>query len=338
MRRLILTSAGLVFLGVVFLAIQFAYFLITPPSRIKMPKKVFIKRGATIDEISQQLHEKGLITSKSLFYTWLRISGAGKDIKAGEYLLNTKMPPVKIINILTRGIVVTHSITIPEGFTIVQIAELLQEKGITDGKEFIKLANDPKTAKRYGISAPSLEGYLYPDTYRFASGLPPEQVIYAMVKRFKQITAPFRERAKEIGMRFEDVITLASIVEKETALESERPLIASVFLNRLKKGLRLESDPTTIYGLMDFSGNLTKEDLRKPTPYNTYVIHGLPPGAISNPGIRSIKAVLYPADTDYLYFVSKNNGSHYFSKSLEEHNRAVYRYQKRPKKRGQKKP
>ena len=322
----------------VFASIQFAYFLITPPSRVSIPKKIVIKRGETAFDISQQLHTKGLITSKGLFYMWLRITGAGKDIKAGEYILNTHMPPVKIINILTKGMVLTHAVTIPEGYTIKQIAKLLQDKGITDGKEFIKLANDSKVAHSYGISGPSLEGYLYPDTYRFASGLAPQKIIHTMVMRFRQMTDPLREKVKETGMSFEDVITLASIIEKETALESEKPLIASVFLNRLRKGLRLESDPTTIYGLKEFNGNLTKADLRRPTPYNTYVIRGLPPGPICNPGISSIKAVLNPVDTDYLYFVSRNDGSHYFSRTLEEHNRAVFRYQKHPRRRRPKSP
>jgi len=248
------------------------------------------------------------------------------------------MAPIKILNILTKGIVITHSITIPEGFTIKQIAQLLDQNGITNGDEFLRLAKEPEIVKRYGISAPSLEGYLYPDTYKFASHLPPWRIIHTMVMRFKQVTSPLRERARQKGMKFEDVITLASIVEKETALDSERPIIASVFLNRLKRGIRLESDPTTIYGIENFDGNLKKSDLTRRTPYNTYVIKGLPPGPISNPGLKSIEAVLNPADTDYLYFVSKNDGSHYFSRTLQEHNRAVYRYQKRSKRRRPKKP
>jgi UPF0755 protein len=153
-----------------------------------------------------------------------------------------------------------------------------------------------------------------------------------MVNRFMGVIEPFREKMDEMGMTMEEVVTLASIVEKETGRARERPRIASVFLNRLKKGMRLESDPTVIYGLTEFDGNLTRAHLKKKTPYNTYRIKGLPPGPISNPGEDSIRAVLYPEETDYLYFVSKNDGSHYFSRSLEEHNRAVYLYQKKSRK------
>jgi UPF0755 protein len=173
-----------------------------------------------------------------------------------------------------------------------------------------------------------LEGYLFPDTYQFGRGISPSLIIDAMVKRFWQMVGPLTDRAKETGMTMQEIVTLASIVEKETGQPSERPLIASVFLNRLKSGMRLESDPTVIYGLENFDGNLRKKDLVQRSPYNTYVIHGLTPGPICNPGLESIKAVIFPAKTDYLYFVSKNDGSHHFSRTLSEHNQAVERYQK----------
>jgi UPF0755 protein len=159
-----------------------------------------------------------------------------------------------------------------------------------------------------------------------------------MVGRFWQVVNPLKERMDKVGMKLQEVITLASIVEKETGLAEERSTIASVFLNRLKKGMRLESDPTVIYGIKDFGGNLTRKDLNKATPYNTYVIRGLPPGPIANPGLEAIRAVLYPAKTDYLYFVSKNDGSHHFSKTLSEHNKAVQIYQKDRRRRRGKTP
>ena len=160
-------------------------------------------------------------------------------------------------------------------------------------------------------------------------GLSPVSILDAMIKRFRQIIEPLKARIGVLDMTLDDVITLASIVEKETGKAEERPLIASVFLNRLKRGMRLESDPTVIYGIEEFNGNLTKDDLAEPTSYNTYIIRGLPPGPIANPGLESIKAVLYPAKTDYLFFVSRNDGSHQFSKTLKEHNRAVRMYQKK---------
>jgi UPF0755 protein len=162
--------------------------------------------------------------------------------------------------------------------------------------------------------------------------MPTSAVLDTMVKRFKQVVSPLVDKSQGTGMKFEEVVILASIVEKETGKPEERPLIASVFLNRLRLGMRLESDPTVIYGIENFDGDLKKKDLTEKTPYNTYVIHGLTPGPIANPGLESIKAVREPARTDYLYFVSKNDGSHYFSKSLSEHNRAVEIYQKRKEK------
>jgi len=239
------------------------------------------------------------------------------------------MPPHKVLETLTKGIVITHSVTIPEGFTLQQIGELLEQRELINKEEFLSITGKADSATRYGICAPSLEGYLYPDTYQFGRGLPALSIIEVMVKRFWEVAGPYRERAKELGMTMEEVVTLASIVEKETGLGPERPIIASVFLNRLKKRMRLESDPTVIYGVKGFTGNLKKKHLTEPTPYNTYVIHGLPPGPIASPGEEAIEAVLYPAKTHYLYFVSKNDGSHYFSKTLAEHNRAVQEYQKK---------
>jgi UPF0755 protein len=248
------------------------------------------------------------------------------------------MSPLNILNILKKGAIITHPYTIPEGFTARQIGELYDKKGLLNMHEFLEAAGDSDIAGHYGISGPGLEGYLYPDTYQFGLGLSPKAVINVMVKRFQEVIDPFRARAKELGMTIEEVVILASIVEKETGRAEERPLIASVFLNRLKKRMRLESDPTVIYGLNGFNGNLTKKDLTAYTPYNTYVIPGLPPGPIANPGMEAIRAVLYPAESDYLYFVSKNDGTHHFSKTLSEHNRAVEIYQKKRRKARNKSP
>ena len=241
------------------------------------------------------------------------------------------MPPGKIMEMMTRGEVVSHTVTIPEGFSIEQIAGVLSDNGIIDREKFLVYAMGDGVENNYSINGPGLEGYLYPDTYQFARGVSASAIVDAMVKRFWQVIGKFEQKIAESGITLHEVVTLASIVEKETGKASERPLIASVFLNRLRKRMRLESDPTVIYGIKDFSGNLKKRDLSTYSPYNTYVVRGLPPGPIANPGIDSIKAVLYPAKTNYLYFVSKNDGSHHFSSSLKEHNRAVYTYQKKRK-------
>ena len=225
---------------------------------------------------------------------------------------------------------ITYRVTIPEGFTVRQIASLLKQRGIIeDEEEFCRLAFDPRFVRSLGIEDRTLEGYLFPDTYRFPRGTPPREVIRVMVENFRRVyDEGLAMRAKELGMTVREVVILASIIEKETGRAEERPLISAVFHNRLKKGMPLCSDPTVIYGLEEFDGNLTKEHLRRRTPYNTYLFAGLPPTAIANPGRDALLAALYPAPVPYLYFVSRNDGTHKFSVTLKEHNRAVLRYQK----------
>jgi len=298
----------------------------------------FVRQGSNLKEVAGELKSREIINNKPLFLLWARVMGYSRNIKAGEYRLNAGMAPLKLLRILSRGAIITHPVTIPEGFTVKQIGDLLEKKGLVNRDEFFALTCDPDIARRYGISGPGLEGYLYPDTYHFGRGLTSISVIDVMVRRFKEVYSQSQEKAEQSGMTMEKVVTLASIVEKETGLGKERPLIASVFLNRLNKRMRLESDPTVIYGLKGFDGNLKRKHLKEHTPYNTYVIRGLPPGPIANPGREAIKAVLYPAKTDFLYFVSKNDGSHCFSKTLSEHNRAVEIYQKKQHKRGRKTP
>jgi len=202
--------------------------------------------------------------------------------------------------------------------------------GLTDGPVFIRSANDIAIVKALGVEADSLEGYLFPDTYHFPKGLPLDEIMGTMVNRFQEIfSTEWQERSRQMGMSIHQVVTLASIIEKETGAAFERPLIASVFHNRLAKRMRLSSDPTVIYGIKDFDGNLTRKHLKTANPYNTYLNKGLPPGPIANPGVAALEAALYPAETDYLYFVSKKDGTHQFSTSFKEHNRAVRKYQLR---------
>ncbi len=307
----------------------FGYYLVSPMKKGGPDQTFIVEEGATLKEVADELEQRNIISSKSLFLLWTRFMGYGRRIKAGEYLLNSGMPPLEICGILRKGLIITHSVTIPEGFTMYQIGTLLEQKGLADKAKFIELASDKDLVGSYDIHGPNLEGYLYPDTYQFGRGLPPVSIIDVMVTRFKEVYAPLGERARLAGMNMKEIVILASIIEKETGQASERPVIASVFLNRLKKGMRLASDPTVIYGLGNFNGNLTRKDLITYTPYNTYVIKGLPPGPICNPGLGALRAVLYPAETDYIYFVSKNDGSHFFSRSLSEHNRAVRFYQKK---------
>ena len=336
--RVIFISIGLFFLVVVFLSLGFGLFLVSPVEKEGKEQVFVVKERSSLKEVAEDLDKRGLITSKTLFVLWTRIKGYGKDIRAGEYSLSPTMPPVQLLEILRKGLVILHPVTIPEGFSRDQIADALEAKGLAEKKRFLELTEDKTLLRQYGVSGPSLEGYLFPDTYHFSRGTPTLAVLDTMVKRFKQVVAPLMEKTQGTGMKFEEVVTLASIVEKETGRPEERPLIASVFLNRLRLGMRLESDPTVIYGIENFDGDLKKKDLAQKTPYNTYVIYGLTPGPIANPGLESIKAVVDPARTDYLYFVSRNDGSHQFSKTLAEHNRAVEIYQKRKGKMPEKTP
>jgi UPF0755 protein len=235
-----------------------------------------------------------------------------------------------VLDKIVRGEVLLHQITFPEGYTMKQMAEILNSRGLARADRFIATASNPAFVQKLNIPAFTLEGYLFPDTYQFARNLPVENILSSLVERFDQHFGPAQdEKADQLGFTRHQVVILASVVEKETAVAEERPMIAGVFLNRLKKGIRLQSDPTVIYGLKNFNGNLTRAHLETDTPYNTYTRRGLPAGPICTPGAESIRAVLNPASTAYLYFVAKKDGTHHFSTSLVEHNAAVLRHQKR---------
>ncbi len=297
-----------------------------PPSKI-----VVIPEGATFQYVAALLDRERLIKSRSAFVLLGKAHAADRRIHPGEYELNAAMPPVDILAKLLAGRVVLHTVTIPEGYTVGQIAEVLDQQRITDRAEFLRLAKDRTFIESLGIAADSLEGYLYPDTYRFPRPTAAKDVIKAMVDQLGQVMTPeWQARAKDLRMTLHEVLTLASVIEKETGAGGERAQISSVFHNRLKKKIPLQSDPTVIYGLPQFDGNLRKKDLSHPSPYNTYRWAGLPPGPIANPGAEAIRAALYPVPTPYLYFVSKNDGTHYFSATLVEHNKAVEKYQKQP--------
>lgn len=288
--------------------------------------------GQHLEIITQRLLASGIIRDPLRFKIFSRIKGYDKRIKAGEYTLSAALSPKQVLEIMVSGKVALHKITIPEGFNLSQIAVIMDDAGLVDQNKIMRTASDSTIIKKMGLSSTSLEGYLFPDTYHFPRGMTTEKILATMVNRFREIyTEQWQQRAEQIGMNTHQVVTLASIIEKETGAAFERPLIASVFHNRLTKGMRLSSDPTVIYGLSEFDGNLTRKHLKTPTPYNTYMRKGLPPGPIANPGVGSLEAALYPAETDYLYFVSKKDGTHQFSTNLKAHNRAVRKYQLRRK-------
>ena len=315
-------------------AVRGLQFLSDPPSSVEMYKVIEIPEGATFSAASDLLKREGLITSRVYFRLLGLWTHSEKKIKPGEYAVHTAMRPMDLLDLLVRGKILQHQVVIPEGSTARQIAKILEEAKLADAEAFMKVVEDPSLMAEFGIEGESLEGYLFPDTYEFAKRTPPQEIVKRMVTQFQTVYGePFRRRADQIGMTLREVVTLASIIEKETGNPSERGLISAVFHNRLKKKMRLQSDPTVIFALTDFNGNLTKKDLGAASPYNTYRFIGLPPGPIANPGKDALYAALYPADVDYLYFVSKNDGTHFFSKNLREHNGAVNRYQRNQRKR-----
>lgn len=303
-----------------------------PLSSAQGPVHVYIPARTTFSGIEKILTEQGVIRKDRRFFHLARYLKLTQKLKAGEYLFTPGQTPSQVLRLLEAGSTVHWPVTIPEGSNIYQIADILAAGNWAERQAFLDLVRDPQFLARFGIEAASLEGYLFPDTYNLMRGQSLDEIVGMMVRKGKEVRAALGDLGRnELGLTPHEVLTLASIVEKETATPEERPLIARVFLNRLERGMRLQTDPTVIYGLTDFDGNLTRKDLRHPTPYNTYVVKGLPPGPIANPGREAVAAVLHPARESYLYFVSKNDGSHHFSKTLAEHNRAVRKYQKRRK-------
>lgn len=304
----------------------------TTPSKSRRKTLILIQPGSGLAAIAHQLAQKNLVTAPLKFRLIAMLHDADTGVKAGEYALSADMTPMQIINIITQGRVHLHRITIPEGFNLSQIAAAVDRAGFAKTDLFIESAQDPSLIKRLKIEADSLEGYLFPDTYFFARGTSAVKIIETMVGYFHaQFKAPWKKRAAELGFSVHEIVTLASIIEKETGNPGERKLISSVFHNRLKRKMRLETDPTVIYGIKDYDGNITRKHLTTWTPYNTYMIRGLPPGPIASPGAASLQAALYPEDTKYLFFVSKKDSTHYFSTNIRDHNRAVRKYQLRSK-------
>ncbi|MCM2286258.1 MAG: endolytic transglycosylase MltG [Desulfobacula sp.] len=315
-------------LGGVYLFMDISSF-IKKPFRPGSPEQTLtIVPGQGLKAIAEHLENQSIISNKLYFSVYAKIKKAGKKLQAGEYVLSGSKSPEEILDILVSGKVKLYRVTLPEGVTMREIAGLIEKEGLCEPEKFIALCQNPALIKKLEIQALSLEGYLFPDTYFFSRQTTCEDIISAMTGRFKSVFAEtWQQRAKELGFSIHEILTLASIIEKETGAADERPLISSVFHNRLKKNMRLESDPTVIYGIEDFDGNIKKTHLQTRTGYNTYQITGLPPGPIASPGALSLEAALYPASTPYFYFVSKNDTTHYFSKTFEEHTKAVSRYQ-----------
>ena len=288
---------------------------------------VRIPAGSDLRQIARTLADAGVITSPQAFVLAARIAGVDRRLHPGDYRLDPGMRLPALLRALQDGRGRIAAVTIPEGWRIEQIADRLAVAGVCTRDDFLPATRDRSLLSELAIPGPSAEGFLFPETYALQLPTNPADVIRAMHRQFMKVWGELTAGVAPPSLSPLAAVTLASIVERETASPEERPLVAAVFLNRLRLGMPLQADPTVIYGMDAFDGNIRRRDLAAENPYNTYVIRGLPPGPIASPGRASLAAVLAPAPVDFLYFVARNDGTHQFSRSLAEHNRAVQRYQ-----------
>ena len=289
-----------------------------------------VASGAGLARVALELQAAGLVRN-AMATEWLgRSRGGAMRLYPGEYELSASWTSAEILSHLSSGAIKTYPVVFPEGLRASEIAARLEAAELADARTFMAVVQDAEFARSLGVGHETLEGYLFPDTYRFPRNLPAREVARRLVEQFHSVWSSLEPKALERGLSMGEVVTLASIVEKETGAPEERPVIAAVFLNRLQRQMRLETDPSVIYGIANFDGNLKKSHLTDSgNPYNTYRHKGLPPGPIASPGADALRAVVEPDENEYLYFVSRNDGTHQFSRSYREHVNAVNRYQKR---------
>lgn len=327
----VIMSLLLVVSGVAFQAVLF---MSARPSSTKEQIVFEVTPGTSLKRIARQLEEKAIVTSAFKFQIFSRLT-SGKRVRTGEYMLSKNMTPKEVLSVLDSGKSIEYAVTIPEGFNKWDIAEQLAHQKLGSRDEFLKLVESKTLIKELlGEELPSLEGYLYPETYYLTKYTGARGLVKAMVARFLEVY-PSVQQNPDIKMTRHQHVILASIIEKETGADSERAQVASVFYNRTRIKMKLQTDPTVVYGILDsgrkYDGNIHRSDLEAPTRYNTYTNYGFPFGPISNPGKASLYAALHPAQTDYLYFVSRNDGTHVFSKDLSGHQAAVGKFQLDPK-------
>ncbi|HSL21219.1 MAG TPA: endolytic transglycosylase MltG [Vicinamibacterales bacterium] len=332
MKRLLLVIVGVAVLAA-------AGYAALTHSRVNRPYRgydapeqyVDIPTGSGVNAIAQRLADAGVVRSPLLFRYAVWLTGEGRSLKAGEYRFDRPMTPREVAEKIERGDVYLRQITFPEGLTIREMAARFEQEGFGPKQSFIDAGARAELVREIDPAATDLEGYLFPDTYALPRRADAARLVELMVSRFeRQVGADLPQRAQAAGMTVRQAVTLASLVEKETGKPEERPLVAAVYANRLKIGMGLQCDPTVIYAISRTGRevkNLTREDLQFDSPYNTYRYAGLPPGPIASPGRASIDAALQPANVPYLYFVSRNDGSHVFASTLAEHNRNVFQWQ-----------
>jgi UPF0755 protein len=305
----------------------FYLFLTTVPGTGKNVQIFDFGQGQSLKKFAVELKERKVITSARMFTLYARLHGDDAQVKAGYYQFSDGMRPTDILHRMVAGEIYVQRFAVPEGYSVYQIAELLSGRHLFDRDAFLRECISQPLLKGLGIVGKSVEGYLYPSSYDITPNMTAADLIRIMVLQFEKVYArDFAEQTKSAGISKRDIIILASLIEKEAKRPEEKPLISSVFRNRLLRNMPLQSDPTAVYGVRAFAGNISKQDIMRVTPFNTYLIGGLPPGPIGNPGNGAIEAAIKPAATRYLYFVAKKDGTHFFSTTLEEHNNAVRKY------------
>ncbi len=345
LRRVRQLAAGiglLVMLGVGYGGWKYLQFKHATPMSAYQTSKQYtyfdVHSGLGARRLAKELYEKHIVTSAFWFSVYLRFNGGFRSVRAADYRFSSDMTVHDVVRVLQSGISYGISVTVPEGHNIHQIAGLLDAVRPTLKQEWLELQSNSMAlkglAKQFGLPVleRGLEGYLFPDTYVIERKATAIDFARQMLRRHVAVVQSFLKNSADSGvwaggLSNEKIIILASMVEKETGASFERPIIASVFHNRLKKKMRLQSDPTVIYGIKNYSGNITKQDLLTPSPYNTYTLPGLPYGPIANPGLDAVRAVVYPEVTRYLYFVSRNDGTHQFTENYQDHLQAVKSFQ-----------
>jgi UPF0755 protein len=320
----------IVALAVLAAALLSAFLLLeTPPPGNWEGKLVIVPKGSSLPEVYGILREGGILTHPLAFRALVLLTFSSRRLHYGEYAFPNPPSTLETWRRLVHGDVIKYEVTVHPGANLYDVAEQIEKKKLAKAEAFLDTAASPAVLRRLDIPGASAEGYLFPDSYLFVKPVTPEEILEIMVRQFRRKAPPDAEkRAAEAGLSLHQVVTIASIIEKETGLEEEKPIVSAVIRRRLALGMPLQMDPTVIYGIKRFDGTVTRKDLRKAGPYNTYLNLGLPPGPIANPGPASLAAALNPSKSEYLYFVSKNDGSHTFSRTLPEHLRAVEQFRR----------
>lgn len=326
-----LKNALIIFAAICAMALSYsAYEMLVPAQNTNKNNEIEIPRGATFRQATDILWKEKLIRDKKVFLLIGKLTGTDRKIRAGYYPIWSNMSPLDIFRVIRKGHIIEYEIQVLEGDSLPEIADKFSKKGLSTKEDFMTLSRDPSFLAQYNIEAPSIEGYIFPDTYMIPKGVSAQEAVGSMIDKMREkYSDKVLGRMAELGMSENQVLTLASIIEKEAIIDSERPLISAVYHNRLKKRMPLQADPTSIYGVKSSKERITRKDLLRKTPYNTYVIKGLPPGPIASPSIQSIMAALYPADVPYLFFVSSDDRVHQFSSTADEHENAVKLYRER---------